>query len=49
MTHDEAVDYAERVGAHDTIERTEIIRILPEDEDPIIDGDGGWDVLVTVK
>lgn len=49
MTHDEAVDYAERVRAHDTIEKAEIIRILPEDEDPIIDGDGGWDVLVTVK
>lgn len=28
--------------------KAEVVRILPEDIDPITDGDSGWDVEVTI-
>jgi hypothetical protein len=41
----EAMELAIRHNAHkNTV--AEVVRILPLDQDPVVPGDNGWDVLV---
>ena len=47
LTFPHAAEKADRINALGGC-KAEVIRILPEDIDPITDGDSGWDVEVTV-
>ena len=47
MTKTEAQAKAERLNKHVGLFST-VTRILPVDQDPIVPGDEGWDVLVSV-
>ncbi len=55
MTHKEAQDMADRMNANSTgtngkLEPVSaaVVRILPNHVDPVVEGDNGWDVEVTV-
>ena len=47
MTKQEAEDQALILNTHKELS-AEVVRILPEDIDPIVEGDNGWDVEITV-
>jgi hypothetical protein len=47
MNFPEANEEADRLNRFSSL-KAEVVRILPEDIDPITDGDNGWDVEVTV-
>lgn len=47
MTKSEAQAKADRLNKHVGLFCT-VTRILPVEEDPIIPGDNGWDVIVSV-
>ena len=47
MTRSEAQSEAERLNKLDNC-RAQIVRILPQDIDPIQPGDNGWDVEVEI-
>ena len=47
MTQTEAHELRERLAKHVGIHPT-VTRILPVSQDPIVPGDDGWDVLVSV-
>jgi len=47
MTLAEATEYADRMNAKCS-SKAEVVRILLPHLDPIVDGDNGWDVEITV-
>lgn len=46
MKFPEANEYADKVNKSVNL-KAEVVRILPEDVDPIEDGDDGWDVEIS--
>lgn len=48
MTFPEANEQADRLNKYPEFTAT-VVRILPEDVDPIQDGDNGWDVEVQIN
>ena len=47
MTNLEARDIAQRLNALDSPVVAIVVRILPRDQDVIVEGDNGWDVEVS--
>ena len=48
MRNDEAIEHARKNNASNNGTIAQVVRILPGHVDPVIDGDNGWDVEVTV-
>ena len=48
MTKNEAMEMAKRLNTPDATTISQVVRILPEEIDPVVDGDNGWDVETTI-
>jgi hypothetical protein len=48
MTKNEAMEMAKRLNTPDAKTISQVVRILPEEIDPVVDGDNGWDVETTI-
>lgn len=48
MRRCEANEYADRVNGYPDM-KAKVVRILPLHADPIVVGDNGWDVEITVE
>ena len=48
MRKDEAVTHAQKNNASNNGTIAQVVRILPSNVDPVIEGDNGWDVEITV-
>ena len=47
LTREEAQESVARLNRNKTL-HAQVVRILPEDVDPIVEGDRGFDVLINV-
>jgi len=49
MTLKEAIEKADKFRSLSGVESAKVMRTLPESDDPIVDGDNGWNVGIVTK